>query len=140
MLFAVDIGIRQMHVVEALEAASLAATVKRNETVYLATHGHWPTPGDPMMTANARHGQYVTDVQIGQNGNMTMRLRLSRTTGHRREPDTGVLLFRPHLLGVPGYQSVTLLCGYAQPVEPPHARATPNPTTLDRRDLPPFCR
>lgn len=148
MMLAVGYGVRQMRIGEVVEAVTLARGAQYDAVVYRAVHGAWPSPGHGAMAINAIEGKYVKQTRLGENGIITMRLVLGqpRLNGHAVQAGAantapGWLSFRPRLLGVPGYQTVTLLCGYATlPAGPTNMPSTANKTTLNKRDLPPMCR
>ncbi len=150
-VLAIGYGIHQMRMVKVTEAIVLARQPQIDETLYRAAHGTWPKTGDPSIVAGAQAtgavGHYVTAAHLARHGVITMRLSLGqepfRTIAHELgedEPSSGRLSFRPQLLGVPGFQAVTMLCGYARPVGGKTLPGANNGTTLSRQDVPPLCR
>lgn len=137
-----------VHMVQTLDAVSLASSVETNAIVYRAERGHWPEPGTRSINDNHAHGVYATNLRLGQGGVITADLALGRVrfnwtadVPYRVVHAThGLLSFRPELLGAPDAPAISFLCGYAQPSPGAAVSSGTNRTTLSRQDLPPFCR
>lgn len=140
-------GVQFLHVVQVLDAVSLVSGTRNNLVVYRALHGTWPSPSQADVILNARRGLHVADVVLGEDGVITAEVVLGPGppwSGTAYAPDAdaidGILSFRPELLGSPLAPSVVFHCGYADSIGQSATSAATNPSTLDPRRLPHFCR
>lgn len=144
---AVGYGVHMIRMAESLEAVSLASGARIDAIVYYSVHGRWPSPANPDITRTNTQGRFAQRLALGEDGVLTAELTLDPNqpglatfAATRGEAVHGLLSFRPELLGAEGAQAIVFHCGYAGSIASPTEMGVQNQTTLDRHDLPPFCR
>ncbi len=144
MVCAVGFGARHIHMVQSLDAVVLASGTYYDALVYRSVHGTWPSP-DPDILGGLG-GRYADNISLDPGGGITVELRLDVPAFAERGGSAawrgkhiGLLSLRPERLGARDFPAFTLLCGYATPLAAGRVQAA-NRTTVDRSDLPPFCR
>jgi hypothetical protein len=147
MVMAIWFGLRLIAMTQAIEAVSLASGPQINAVLYRAEHGRWPSPGDRNIVAADNHGAYVRRLMLGAGGVVTAQMSLGPARGMLavhgagvRGSISGLLSFRPELLGSQDAPSISFLCGYAKPLAGAFDGGADNPTSLPPKYLPPFCR